>query len=151
MSNPRNTIHGLHGLPENAIWRGINYRCNNPRSPLYKNYGARGIAVCQEWANSFVAFYSDMGPRPTAGHSVDRIDNDGPYAPWNCRWATRTQQQRNRRPCRAVVRSDGATFSTIAEAAEAHRVTRSAIRGVCVGSRKTAAGFGWSYAQECVQ
>jgi hypothetical protein len=71
-------------------------RCNNPRDPSYARYGGRGITVCERWAN-FDAFLSDMGKRPSLKHSIDRKNNDGPYCPSNCHWATVREQARNRK------------------------------------------------------
>ena len=90
-------------------------RCYQPHRSEYKNYGARGIYVCDEWRSSFEAFYRDMGPRPP-GCTLDRRDNDGPYSPENCRWASREQQQRNRRNNRRIA-IQGKTVALI-EAAE---------------------------------
>lgn len=77
-------------------YQGMLYRCNNPSSRNYKNYGGRGIRVSDEWENSFEQFLADMGPRPK-GHTLDRLDNDKGYTKYNCRWATRKQQSCNRR------------------------------------------------------
>lgn len=111
------TRHGMTNTPEYHVWRSMHNRCSNPRDRGYANYGGRGITVCQKWA-SFEQFYDDMGARPSSRHSIDRIDNDGPYTPGNCRWATATEQQRNRR-CNKLLSHEGRTMplSAWAEAA----------------------------------
>lgn len=89
--------------PLAQTWRGMMHRCHNPNSPGYRFYGARGITVCQRWRESFVAFCEDMGERPSASHSVDRIDTYGGYSPDNCRWATAKQQGRNSKSNRLLI------------------------------------------------
>ena len=87
--------------PLYQIWANLHYRCNNPKSAAWKNYGGRGITVSEDW-QSFERFLADMGPRPSPDHSVDRIDVDGPYSRDNCRWATPEEQNNNRRDNRML-------------------------------------------------
>ena len=109
------TIHGRSKTPEYGVWRAMKQRCFNPKDRMFSSYGGRGITVCERWKgpDGFVNFLDDMGERPSAAHSLDRIDNDGPYSPENCRWATDSEQQSNRRNCRKLTH-DGVTL-TIAE------------------------------------
>jgi len=93
----RLTTHGLSKSTESKIWRMMKTRCYNPNYTHYKNYGGRGITVCDSWLNSFEAFYADMGPRPSMKHTLDRIDNSKGYSPDNCKWSTRSEQNRNHR------------------------------------------------------
>lgn len=89
--------HGMSNEPEYDVWSKMKSRCLNIKDKDYPQWGGRGIEVCDEWVNSFVNFYRDMGKRPTDKHSLDRTNNDGNYEPSNCRWATPSQQQSNKR------------------------------------------------------
>ena len=94
------TIHGRHGTKSYNSWQAMKDRCLNKNNPDYKNWGGRGIKVCDNWMK-FENFYQDMGDRPVS-KSLDRKDNDGNYCKSNCRWATPKQQASNRRKRKKV-------------------------------------------------
>lgn len=91
----RNYVHGLRFTREWRIWRAMKTRCYNKNSQQFKNYGGRGITVCDEWIDSFQSFYSDMGKSPE-GSSIDRVDTNGNYCKENCKWSTAKEQCRNK-------------------------------------------------------
>ena len=87
----------LDKKPEYNCWAAMKQRCTNQNDRFFSDYGGRGIRVCDSWSESFDAFFDDMGKRPSAMHSIDRIDTNGNYEPGNCRWATPAEQSRNKR------------------------------------------------------
>lgn len=93
----RNGI-SLKNTPGFTNWKAMKSRCDNPNSVNYSKYGGMGITICPQWRYDFEEFITDMGPRPSLQHSVDRIDNSKGYEPGNCRWATHAEQAVNRRP-----------------------------------------------------
>jgi len=110
-------MHGLNHHYIYPIWQSMKSRCYRPNDRQYKNYGARGIRVCDRWRHSVATFYRDMGDRPSPTHSLDRIDNDRDYEPDNCRWATDIEQINNRR---VTVRYLGKTRKEWAKELGAH-------------------------------
>ncbi len=95
------STHGMRHTPEYKAWQMAKDRCRNPRNQVYDRYGGRGIYFDPAW-DTFEAFIADMGRRPggTPRYTLERMDNDGPYAAWNCKWATYKDQLANRRPYR---------------------------------------------------
>ena len=109
------------------VWHGMKRRCYNPDDTAYKNYGGRGIYICARWKDNFQKFYDDMHEGYEQGLQIDRIDNDGPYSPENCRWATPKENQRNKRNNHFITTAIGR--KTITEQAEISGVKISTING----------------------
>lgn len=93
----KNTSHNKSHTSEYYAWDNMKRRCQNKNNPEYKNYGARGIEVCESWSSSFENFLEDMGEKPRKNLSLDRIDNDKGYYKENCRWADMSTQAINQR------------------------------------------------------
>ena len=136
---PTFNYHGMQDSREYGIWRGAKKRCYNRRARGYANYGGRGIVMCSGWKSSFKAFYEDMGPRPSARHSIDRKDGNGHYScghceecvanGWvaNCCWATRGEQRRNSKNVRML--TFGGETMCIADWAKRKGMCKSALLG----------------------
>jgi hypothetical protein len=116
------TKHGLSTSSEYFIWFGMHARCSKPSHISYKNYGAKGITVCDRW-NDFVLFYSDVGPRPSSTHSLERKDRNGRYEPGNVIWASKVAQANNRSTNR-IVDYRGASMTVV----EAMRAAGSVVK-----------------------
>jgi hypothetical protein len=125
------TTHGEASIStrtsEWSIWSGMKDRCCNLNEAHYKDYGGRGIVVCERWMHSYQNFLADMGRRPTSRHTLEREDVNGPYSPDNCTWATYKQQARNRRS-NVEITFNGETLC-IAEWAEKLGIKEQLIRG----------------------
>ncbi|SRR6266511_5038461 len=133
-------VHDATGSPEYVSWQRIKQRCLDPYNPSYPRYGGRGITMCDRWRDSFEAFLADMGPRPTPGHTVERIDNALSYFPDNCRWADRTEQARNTRRNRLITH-DGRTM-TLAEWSQITGINRRTIAARLDRGMSTAEALG---------
>ena len=99
------STHGMSGTTTYSAWNSMLGRCIYPNTNGYKNYGGRGITVCERWLHSFENFYADMGVKPKK-LTLERIDNNKGYSPDNCKWASRTENNRNKRTNR-IIRYDG--------------------------------------------
>jgi hypothetical protein len=143
--------------PEYVAWKGINQRCYNIKSPQYKNYGGRGIKVCDRWKNDFNNFLEDMDRRPTEKHSIDRINVHGDYEPTNCKWSDITEQNRNKRTCiiNKIVKKDLngdviKIYDSLNDVVLEYPNQRRNILQVCKNNkhRKTALGFIWDFLED---
>jgi hypothetical protein len=94
---PINWKHGLRKTSEYNSWHNAIARCENPKDKDYKDYGGRGIKICDRWKEDFRNFLEDMGEKPSPKYTLGRINNNGDYDPVNCRWETIKQQNRNKR------------------------------------------------------
>ncbi len=112
---------------EYNFWLNMKSRCLNPNDPHYANYGGRGIKICQAWMDSFKAFLSDVGFRPSPNTSLDRIDTNGNYELGNVRWASRSEQQRNRR-VNVKIPFDGQEYF-LDDLAKLHKLSPDTLRG----------------------
>lgn len=101
-SKKTNKTHGLTKSPTYKSWIALRKRCTDIKNNYFKDYGGRGIYVCERWFNSFENFLEDIGHKPSKEYTLDRINNDGPYSPENCRWATLTEQGRNKSTNRLI-------------------------------------------------
>lgn len=131
------TTHGMSKITAHRSWEAMIQRCSNPKNPTFKNYGGRGIKVCEAWL-TFEQFVSDMGERP-AGTSLGRINNECGYEPSNCRWETPKTQARNTRRTR-FVRFNGEVHK-LTELADALGVSQETMK-----MRAKRGSFGISYA-----
>lgn len=128
LGNPRASVkpqeqHRRRNAPEYSSWAGMRSRCRNRNHPRFKDYGGRGIEVCNRW-NLFSNFLIDMGQKPK-GYSLERIDNSGNYEPNNCRWASLKEQARNRRTSKKV--TFNSQTKTIAEWSELTGINQNTI------------------------
>lgn len=129
MNIARSLTHGEAGAnktPEYRSWADAKSRCYNPNVRNFDQYGGRGIRMCERWRNSFEAFLEDMGRRPSPNHTLDRYpDNNGDYEPGNCRWATYSQQGRNKRTNSKMLIHGEETI--LSDAAEKHGINRATL------------------------
>jgi hypothetical protein len=109
---PNHVTHGMRGHRLYYTWACMKHRCLSPNDPRYKDYGGRGITICDAWRDSFAAFVSDMDGSYLDGCTLDRVDNSKGYCKENCKWSTSSEQQNNRRTnCRLTMGSETHTLA----------------------------------------
>lgn len=121
----------LTNRPLYSIYSGMLQRCYNTKSTAYASYGGRGIRVSEEWLTDYFTFESDMGPRPSLLHSIDRIDNTGNYCKENCRWADYSIQSTNQRPLDVDFEVKLYILLTMDSPVEISKITRYAYKTIC--------------------
>lgn len=134
--------HGKCFSREYNIWVGMKQRCYNPLSSGFKDYGGRGVRVCDEWKHDFNVFISDMGLPPSHTHQLDRINNNLDYSPSNCKWSTRKQQMRNTSRNRLVLNIvTGVYYDTVMDACESVPMNKNTLTGYLRGTNKNKSNF----------
>ena len=137
--NGDTSTHNMTGSTEYRSWQSMKKRCYDVKDRYFKNYGGRGIKVCDRWVNSFEKFISDMGKKPSPELTLDRYPNkNGNYEPTNCRWATQLQQQNNRTDNR-IIEYNGLSL-TLTEWSEKTGIKRNTIK-------ERIRAYGWSVEQ----
>jgi hypothetical protein len=124
--------HGKSHTHEYRIWAAVKQRCRNQKNEHFKNYGSRGIDICDEWAESFEEFLSGVGVCPSSDHTIDRKDTNKGYEPGNVRWATREENQRNLRKSKRWV-VDGVEYESLSHASECTGSSKATIQRWCDG------------------
>ena len=138
--------HGLSKSKEYASWSAMKNRCYYEKNIQFKDWGGRGITVCDRWLgeDGFINFYTDMGPKPTQRHSIDRKDNDKGYSPENCRWATMTEQCQNRKTSRIILDlSSGIYYESIKVACYSKGFSQSSLHRMLTGQSKNTSNLSY--------